>query len=90
MASPKIKRMLNQALDVMNRQLLLTQKYEDWLALHGGEFVLSEEEAHRFGQLLGDHLARTPRVRSQAFSASARGSCYRAQVFGCDLAQRTG
>lgn len=82
MASPQIKRMLEQQLDIRDRGLLLTPKYEAWLSQHGGELPLSEEEADQFAQLLSDHLARKPRVRAGAFSASSAGYCERAQVFG--------
>lgn len=82
MSGEKLKRMLRQGFDTNDRGLILTPRYERWLDLHGGEFVLSPIEAARFGRLLADHLSRKPRVRAQAFSASARGYCERQQVFG--------
>jgi len=69
-------------MDIKARQLLLTPKYEHWLSKCGGEFVLTIPQAKRFGDLLADHLSRKGRVRSGSFSASSRGFCERAQVFG--------
>lgn len=80
--TPQIRRILKQQLDITDRGLLLTPKYESWLMRHGGEFVLSPIEAARFGDMMADHLSRVGRVREGAFSASSRGYCERAQVFG--------
>jgi hypothetical protein len=81
-ATPNLKRIKQQTQLVQKGKLLMSPKIDAWLAAHNGEFVLNQSEADLFGQLLGDHLARIPRVRSGSFSASARGNCKRQQVFG--------
>jgi hypothetical protein len=60
-----------------SKDLIITPRLNAWLTKHGGELVLTPGQAG----LLIHHLQTPGRDRSNGFSASARGTCERAQVF---------
>lgn len=75
--SQSLKRIIKSA-QANRARLNVTPKLDQWLNANDGELTLSPKNA----ALLTKLLQTRPRVRSGSFSASSRGACERAQVFG--------
>jgi hypothetical protein len=71
-------RRINETADKQSsHKLLVTPRLSKWLASNS-DLVIPPEMA----EMVTNELQKVPRDRSASFSASARGSCMRKQVFG--------